>query len=157
MTSPALDIGVISDTHGLLRPEVVEELRGSNLIVHAGDVGKPHILDELRALAPLVAVRGNVDHGRWAEALPLREVVEAGPLLLYVLHEMEHLDLDPAAAEFAAVITGHTHRPHAETRNGILYLNPGSVGPRRFRLPVTMARLRVRGSTLEHRLIELEI
>jgi hypothetical protein len=152
-----LTVGLISDTHGLLRPQAVGELRGCDLIVHAGDVGKLEILDELRALAPTLAVRGNVDRGAWAESLPLTEVVEAGPHRLYVLHILEDLDLVPEAAGFAAVISGHSHRPHAETRHGVLYLNPGSAGPRRFRLPVTVARLRVTQSGVEHEIVELAV
>jgi len=152
-----LTVGVISDTHGLLRPEAVAALRGSDLIVHAGDVGSAEILKGLRTVAPTVAVRGNVDRGAWAESLPTTAVVEAGPHQLYVLHILENLDLVPEAAGFAAVISGHSHRPHAETRRGVLYLNPGSAGPRRFRLPVTIARLRVTGRGLEHEIVELAV
>ncbi len=155
--SQNLTAGVISDTHGLLRQEALSELRGCDLIIHAGDVGKPEILDALRAIAPVFAVRGNIDRGPWADALPLREVVRVGAHLVYVVHEMEHLDLDPAAARFAALITGHTHRPVAEIREGVLYLNPGSIGPRRFSLPISMAKLRVAGEKLEYQLIELDI
>lgn len=148
---------MISDTHGLLRPQVVEALRGSDLVVHAGDIGSPEILDELRAVAPTFAVRGNVDRGAWAESLPLTAAVEAGLHRLYVLHILEDLDLVPEAAGFAAVISGHSHQPRAETRRGVLYLNPGSAGPRRFRLPVTVARLRITESGLEHEIVELAI
>jgi putative phosphoesterase len=150
-------VGVISDTHGLLRPEAAAALAGSDLIVHAGDVGKPDVLDGLRAIAPTTAVRGNVDSGELARGLPLSAVVEAGGLQLYVLHDLAALDLDPAAAGLAAVITGHTHRPHAETRGGVLYLNPGAAGPRRFSLPVAVARLRVVGTRLSHEIIELSV
>lgn len=152
-----LTVGVISDTHGLLRPEAVAELRGSDLIVHAGDVGSPEILDELRAVAPTYAVRGNVDRGAWAESLPLTAVVDAGPHQLYVLHILDDLALAPEVAGFSAVISGHSHRPRAETRRGVLYLNPGSAGTRRFRLPVTVARLRVTGGGLEHEIVELVV
>ena len=152
-----LSVGVISDTHGLLRPQAVAELGGCDLIVHAGDVGSPEILDQLRAVAPTLAVRGNVDRGAWAESLPVTAVVEAGPHRLYVLHILEDLDLVPEAAGFAAVISGHSHQPRAETRRGVLYLNPGSAGPRRFGLPVTVARLRVTESGLEHEIVELAI
>jgi hypothetical protein len=152
-----LTVGVIADTHGLLRPEAVAALRGSDLIVHAGDVGSPEILDELRAVAPTFAVRGNVDRGAWAESLPATAVVEAGPHQLYVLHILEDLDLVPEAAGFAAVISGHSHEALAETRRGVLYLNPGSAGPRRFRLPVTVARLRVTARGLEHEIVELAV
>ena len=157
MITGRLTIGVISDTHGLLRPEAVAELRGSDLIVHAGDVGRPEVLAALRAVAPTFAVRGNIDRGAWAESLPATAVVDAGPHQLYVLHILEELDLVPEAAGFSAVISGHSHRPHAETRRGVLYLNPGSAGPRRFRLPVAVARLRVTGHGLEHEIVELAV
>ena len=150
-------VGVISDTHGLLRPEAIEALRGSELIVHAGDVGKADVLDALRAIAPTVAVRGNVDTGDLAATLPETEVVEVGRTHLYVLHDLSQLDLDPRAAGFAAVIFGHSHRPTAETRDGVLYLNPGSAGPRRFSLPVAVARLLVAGERLSHEIVELRI
>ena len=150
-------IGIISDTHGLLRPEAVLALRGSDLIIHAGDVGNPEILDELRLIAPTFAVRGNVDTARWANALPATEVVEAAGLQLYVLHDLATLDLDPKSAGFAAVISGHSHKPSADMRHGVLYLNPGSAGPRRFKLPICLARLRVTGSELRHELVELQI
>jgi putative phosphoesterase len=148
-------VGVVSDTHGLLRPEAASALRGSDFIVHAGDVGKLEVLEQLRAIAPTLAVRGNVDGGAWATALPLREVLAVGPLHLYVLHDLAELDLDPKAAGFAAVISGHSHRPHTEVRDGVLYLNPGSAGPRRFSLPVTVARLQVVGRRLTHEIVEL--
>jgi putative phosphoesterase len=150
-------IGVISDTHGLLRPEAIVALKDCERIIHAGDVGDPQILDRLRAIAPTCAVRGNVDTGSWANALPLTEVVEVEALQLYVLHNLSDLDLDPQAAGFAAVISGHTHRPLAEMRDQVLYLNPGSAGPRRFRLPIALARLHVDGSRLSHELVELRI
>jgi len=150
-------IGVISDTHGLLRPEAVVALKDCELIVHAGDVGDPQILERLRAIAPTFAVRGNVDVGTWADALPLTEVVEAGALQLYVLHNLSDLELDPQAAGFAAVISGHTHRPLAEWRDDVLYLNPGSAGPRRFSLPIALARLHVDGSHLSHEIIQLRV
>ncbi|HYL84742.1 MAG TPA: metallophosphoesterase family protein [Candidatus Angelobacter sp.] len=134
-------IGLISDTHGLLRPEAVEALRGSELILHAGDVGKPEILDTLRTLAPVIAVRGNVDTSDWAKTLPETAVAEAGPILLYVLHDLHTLDLDPAAAGFLVVVSGHSHKPGKYEKSGVLYINPGSAGPRRFELPITLARL----------------
>lgn len=148
-------IGVISDTHGLLRPEVVEALRGSRLIVHAGDVGNPEILPQLREIAPVIAVRGNVDRGPWAEVLPPTEVVDLDPVFLYVLHDLHELDLDPAAAGMRVVITGHSHQPKLEERGGVLYLNPGSAGPRRFKLPVTVARLWVHEGEVEAEIVEL--
>jgi putative phosphoesterase len=152
-----ITVGVISDTHGLLRPQATEALKGSDVIVHAGDVGDPQILEQLRGIAPTFAVRGNVDTGAWAQALPLIEVVEAGPLQLYVLHDIATLDIDPQAAGFAAVISGHSHRPGAERRRGVLYLNPGSAGPRRFTLPIAVAKLHVVGDQLSHEMIELRV
>ncbi len=157
MPASQLTVGVLSDTHGLLRAEVTAVLRGSDLLIHAGDIGTPEVLDQLRELAPTFAVRGNVDRGEWADALPRTEVVKAGPLYLYVLHELGQLDLDPAAAEFAAVISGHTHRPSAESREGVLYLNPGSAGPCRFGLPVAVARLNVLGTTIQHETVVLQV
>lgn len=157
MSQGAITVGVISDTHGLLRPEATDALKGSDLIVHAGDVGGTDILEQLRTIAPTFAVRGNVDTGAWAKALPITEVVDAGQLRLYVLHDLATLDLDPRAAGFAAVISGHSHRPSAEVRHGVLYLNPGSVGPRRFTLPIAMARLRVTGDRLSHEMIALKV
>lgn len=134
-------IGLISDTHGLLRPEALRALRGSELIVHAGDVGKPEILEELRAIAPVVAVRGNVDTQDWAKSLPLTAVVEAGPVKIYVLHDVSQLDLKPVAARFSIVVSGHSHKFGRSERADVLYINPGSAGPRRFQLPITVARL----------------
>lgn len=141
-------VGLISDTHGLLRPAALEALQGSELIIHAGDVGKPEILDALRAIVPVVAVRGNVDYGDWADALPLTAVAEAGSTLIYVLHDLEQLDLKPAAAGFHVVVTGHSHKPARFERDGVLYINPGSAGPRRFRLPISVARLDVSSSPI---------
>jgi putative phosphoesterase len=150
-------VGVVADTHGLLRPKVLEALQGSHVIVHAGDVGRPEILDALREIAPVHAVRGNVDRGGWAQALPSTEVVQAGDALLYVLHDVGELDLDPVAAGFHAVIFGHSHRPGTEIRNGVLFLNPGSAGPRRFRLPVTVAKIAVQGTLLAPVLVTLKV
>ena len=155
MSNRRTNIGVISDTHGLLRPEAVAALHASDLIIHAGDVGDPQILDRLRAIAPTFAVRGNVDTSAWAKALPLTEVVEAGDLHIYVIHDLADLDLDPRAAGFAAVVSGHTHRPRAEIRDDVLYLNPGSAGPRRFSLPIAVARLEVAGTRISHQIVEL--
>jgi len=150
-------VGVISDTHGLLRPEALRALAGCERILHAGDIGKPEVLDALARIAPVVAVRGNNDAGAWAEKLPASEVVELGGVSLYLLHDLAELDLDPEAAGFAAVISGHSHRPSASVRDGVLYLNPGSAGPRRFRLPIALARLTIESGKLEHELIELAI
>jgi len=148
-------IGLISDTHGLLREEALRALQGSDLIVHAGDVGKPEIIAALEVIAPVVAVRGNVDKGAWAQALPLTAVAEAGPVLLYVLHDVRELDLDPAVAGFHVVVSGHSHQPSRTERSGVLYINPGSAGPRRFRLPVTVARLSVNESPWKVDVIDL--
>jgi putative phosphoesterase len=150
-------IGVISDTHGLLRPQAVAALQGSALIVHAGDVGRPEILDQLRRIAPVVAVRGNVDGGSWADRLPQSEIVEHDGVRLHVLHILEDLDLDPPTAGFHAVISGHTHRPKMKTRDGVLYFNPGSAGPRRFDLPVSVGRLMVAEGKLRGEIITLTV
>lgn len=136
-------VGLISDTHGLLRDEAMAALSGCDLILHAGDVGASEILERLRTLTPVVAVRGNLDNGPWASALPLTAVVTAGPACIYVLHDIKDLDLDPAAAGFHVVVSGHSHKFSRSERSGVLYINPGSAGPRRFRLPITVARLDV--------------
>lgn len=148
-------IGVISDTHGLLRPEAVAALAGSQLIIHAGDVGDAAILERLRRIAPLHAVRGNVDVEPWARELPETAVVEAAGLSLYVIHNIADLDLKPQAAGFAAVIFGHSHQPEIENRKGVLYFNPGSAGPRRFRLPVTVGCLRIAAGKIVAELLPL--
>lgn len=153
--SGTLCVGVVSDTHGLLRAEAIAALGGSDLIVHAGDVGSPDVLHGLRRIAPTFAVRGNNDRGAWADVLAETEVVEAGELRLYVLHDLAALDLDPAVSGFAAVISGHSHRPSVESRGGVVYLNPGSAGPRRFRLPVAVARLEISGKSLTPEIREL--
>jgi uncharacterized protein len=134
-------IGLISDTHGLLRPEAIQTLRGSELIIHAGDVGTHEILCELETLAPVVAVRGNIDTDPWAKKLPESAVVETAATNIYVLHDAKALDLNPAAAGFGIVLSGHSHKPGKTERDGVLYINPGSAGPRRFDLPITVARL----------------
>jgi putative phosphoesterase len=134
-------LGLISDTHGLLREGAVRALRGSDLILHAGDVGAPGILETLKALAPVVAVRGNVDTGVWGQTLPLTEVIQVGSVGIYVLHILEDLDINPAAGGFQIVVSGHSHKPGQSERDGVLYVNPGSAGPRRFNLPVTVGRL----------------
>jgi len=149
-------IGVISDTHGLLRPQAVQALKGVELIIHAGDIGDSNILLALERIAPVHAVRGNTDRGDWAAKLPHIRLVEVGGMLIWVLHELFSLDLDPAAAGFNAVIFGHSHRPHLEQKNGVLFLNPGSAGPRRFTLPVSLALLKIAGNSLEPQIIELK-
>jgi uncharacterized protein len=148
---------VISDTHGLLRPQALDALRGSDLIVHAGDIGDAGILRSLSELAPTYAVRGNNDRDAWARCVPPTAIVEAGAYRLYVLHDLSELDLDPAAEGYAAVISGHSHKPRAEKREGVLYLNPGSAGPRRFKLPIALAKLHVREDALTYELIGLEV
>jgi putative phosphoesterase len=148
-------LGVISDTHGLFRPNVPALLAGVDLIVHAGDVGTPAILDALREIAPTVAVRGNVDTAPWCTALPETEVVKAGEVELYVLHDIAQLKFDAKRAGYRAVIYGHSHRASIEERNGVLYLNPGAAGPRRFNLSPSLARVEVRGRGLEVSLLTL--
>jgi len=150
-------VGLISDTHGLLRPEAAAFLRGSDFIVHAGDIGRAAVLDELAALAPLTVVRGNNDRDPWASSVRETEVLEVGEVLIYVLHDLAELDLDPAAAGFRVVVSGHSHRPSVEARDGVLYVNPGSSGPRRFKLPIAAAELHVEGASVEARLVELEL
>ncbi len=150
-------IGVISDTHSMWRPRLEDIFAGVNLIIHAGDIGDAGILDELRRLAPVQAVRGNVDKGEWAKQLPDTLAVTVGTAQLYVLHDLEQLDLDPAAAGFAAVISGHTHKSLVRQQGSVLYLNPGSAGPHRFTLPISVARLRVRGKRLDAEVIELQV
>lgn len=149
-------VGVVSDTHGLARPEALEAMEGVDLIVHAGDIGPRDVYEEFESIAPVEAVRGNVDGG-WAGALPETRVVRVAGRSLYLIHDLERLDLDPVAAEMAAVIYGHSHRPSIERRDGVLYLNPGSAGPRRFTLPVSVARLRISGGDLDVELIELDV
>jgi putative phosphoesterase len=148
-------IGVISDTHGLLRPEALQSLRGSDHIIHAGDVGAPEILAELATIAPVTAIRGNVDKAAWARSLSETEVVEIGGVLIYVLHDLGQLDLKPEAAGFKVVISGHSHVPKQETRGGVLYFNPGSAGSRRFKLLVTVGRLIVEGGKVRGEIISI--
>jgi putative phosphoesterase len=152
-----MNIGVISDTHGLLRPEALAALKGCDHIIHAGDIGAPDILARLGEIAPVTAVRGNVDKAVWARRVPETEVLEAGGVSIYVLHRREDLDLNPEAAGFAAVVCGHSHVPKAETVRGVLYFNPGSAGPRRFRLPVTVGRLMVRDGKVEADIVTLNL
>jgi putative phosphoesterase len=142
-------IGVISDTHGLLRPEAEERLAGMEQIIHAGDIGDPGIVPRLRRIAPTTAIRGNVDAADWAAEYPERITVEIGRRTFHVLHDLKELDVDPVAAGFDVVIAGHSHRPKAETIDGVLHLNPGSAGPRRFRLPITLATLELTDDRIE--------
>ena len=148
-------IGLISDTHGLLRPEAVAALQGSDAIIHAGDIGDSAILIDLARIAPVSAVRGNVDRGDWALAVPENEVLEVGGVLIYILHNIDELDLDPAAAGFRVVVTGHSHKPVTRERDGVLYVNPGSAGPRRFTLPIALGRLAIVDGVVSAELIEL--
>jgi putative phosphoesterase len=148
-------IGVISDTHGLLRPEAMDALRGSDHILHAGDVGAPGILEKLAAIAPVTAVRGNIDKDVWAKRLPKTEALEIGGISIYILHDLAELDLKPKAAGFSAVICGHSHVPKQEMRDGVLFFNPGSAGPRRFKLPVSIGKLVVEASSVRGELVTL--
>jgi uncharacterized protein len=154
---PIYSLGVISDTHGLLRPEAVHALRGSDMIVHAGDIGAPEVLRGLEALAPVLAVRGNNDRAEWAKDVPLRETLELAGASIYMLHDVDELDLDPRAAGFAVVIAGHSHRPRCEEREGVLYFNPGSAGPRRFTLPISVGKILIEGSRVTGLLETLEV
>jgi putative phosphoesterase len=150
-----LILGVISDTHGLLRPEALKALHGSQHIIHAGDVGSPEILEKLASIAPVTAIRGNIDKGAWARALPETEVVEIAGISIYVLHDLAQLDLKPEAAGFAIVVSGHSHVPKQETRQGVLYFNPGSAGPRRFKLPITIGKLTINEGEVRGEIIPL--
>jgi uncharacterized protein len=150
-----MEVGVISDTHGLLRPQAELALRGVDLILHAGDVGEPGILARLRTIAPVFAVRGNVDTAPWASELPATVVVEFGNATFYMLHNLRDLDLKPEAAGFDAVISGHTHKVEQNLQGGVLYLNPGSAGPRRFDFPITLARLRIDTKPWQVQILEL--
>jgi putative phosphoesterase len=150
-------IGVISDTHGLLRPQALDTLRGSAFIIHAGDIGEPGILKELEAIAPVTAVRGNVDRGAWARQLPDWNVLEAGGVSIYVLHDLHKLDLKPGASGFAAVVSGHSHVPRQEVRDGVLYFNPGSAGRKRFTLPVTVGKLLVKGGHVTGEMVRIAV
>jgi len=147
-----LRIGVISDTHGLLRPEARAFLQGCDHIVHGGDIGDPSVLRELRTLAPVTAVRGNNDKGAWAEALPDAEFLQIGELFVYVVHDLAQLDIEPKAAGVSIVVSGHSHRPLIEDRDGVTYVNPGSAGPRRFKLPVSVAEVVMEGNSIAPRI-----
>jgi uncharacterized protein len=150
-------IGVISDTHGLLRPEVLQVFSGVSLILHAGDIGSPEVLDGLRALARVVAVRGNNDRDSWAKRIPEVEVVRSGGISIYMLHNVKDMELNPPPRKVHVVISGHSHKPHIEQRGGILFLNPGSAGPRRFKLPISIARLIIGNSDVRAELIDLPL
>jgi putative phosphoesterase len=149
-------IGIISDTHGLIRQSAVKLFKDVDLIVHAGDVGKPEVLETLQTIAKVHPVRGNVDGSKWTDNLPFTDVVQVGQVSLYVLHDLSTLDLDPAAAGFNAVISGHSHIPKIEERNSVLFLNPGSAGPRRFKYPISIAFLYIKGASIDAELVELK-
>jgi uncharacterized protein len=151
-----LRIGLISDTHGLVRESAIAALSGCRHILHAGDIDKPDVLDKLRAVAPVTAVRGNNDRGAWANDIPEYEIVEFGTVTAYLRHDESELDIDPKAAGFQVVVLGHSHRPRVEHRNGVLFVNPGSAGPRRFTLPVAVGELLIEGDHIAARIIELE-
>jgi uncharacterized protein len=155
MQKVATLVGVISDTHGRLRPEALDALRDVSMILHAGDIGSPDLLVKLSALAPVIAIRGNIDTDLWASDLPHTRSVEIESARLYLIHSAADLKIDPAAEGYHAVISGHSHRPAQSVRDGVLYLNPGSAGPRRFRLPVTLARLLIDGSKLQAEIVPL--
>lgn len=148
-------IGVISDTHGLLRPEAVERLAGVQHIIHAGDIGRPEVISELGKIAPVTAVRGNIDRDEWAAGYPQTEFVKLAGRLIYVLHNLAELDLDPTAAGIDVVVSGHSHRPKIETVDGVIYLNPGSAGPRRFSLPIALATLDLSGDAIRPSILSL--
>ena len=150
-------IGVVSDTHGLLRPAALKALQGAEHILHAGDVGDPDILDALRAIAPVTAIRGNIDEGGPCNHLPPTELVELGGRSIYMLHDVKKLDLNPEAAGIAAVVFGHSHKPLVESRRDVLFLNPGSAGPRRFELPVTLAWLKIDANDVGARIVYLDV
>jgi putative phosphoesterase len=154
---PRIVIGVISDTHGLLRSETIEALRGSDHIIHAGDVGAPEILEALGAIAPVTAIRGNIDKAAWTRKLPETQVVELGGISIFVLHDLAQLGLKPKAAGFAVVVSGHSHLPKQEIRDGVLYFNPGSAGPRRFKLPISVGKLSVEDGGVRGDLLELSV
>ena len=149
-------VGVISDTHGLVRKSAVKSFKDVDLIVHAGDVGKPEVLETLQTIAKVYPVRGNVDGSKWTHSLPLTDVVEVGQVFLYVLHDLNTLDLDPVAAGFQVVISGHSHIPKNEERDGVLFLNPGSAGPRRLDYPISIAFLYIKGTAIEAEIVELK-
>jgi putative phosphoesterase len=150
-------VGLISDTHGLIRPEALDALRGSEIIIHCGDIGEASVLETLRTIAPVRAIRGNNDKGAWAGGIPSTDVVEVGGRAIYVLHNVAELDLDPSAAGFSAVVFGHSHKPAIEMRGGTLFVNPGSAGPRRFTLPVTVATLTLRSGRCDAEIVELDV
>jgi uncharacterized protein len=157
MGSAQIVVGVISDTHGLLRPEALAALQGSDYIIHAGDIGDPDILGRLEEIAPVTAIRGNVDRDAWARKIPETNVLELGDISIYILHNLATLDLKPEAAGFSAVIYGHTHVPKQGVKNKVLYFNPGAAGPRRFNLPVSVGKLSIENGNLKATITTLDI
>lgn len=150
-------VGLIADTHGLLRPEAVAALAGVDYLIHGGDIGNPEILSALRAIAPFTVVRGNNDRAAWAGDIPDSATLEVGAVRIYALHDLKLLDIDPAAQHMHVVVSGHSHRPQAARRDGVLYVNPGSAGPRRFSLPISVARLDIAGADVQVRIVELTV
>ena len=150
-------IGLISDTHGLIRPEALKALQGVDCIIHAGDIGKPEVIAALKAIGPVLAIRGNNDRGAWAKPFPETKLVKTSDTALYVIHNVKDLDRDPVARGFQAVISGHSHKPSVSTRNGVLFVNPGSAGPRRFRLPVALGKLFIWNGRVKADIIELPV
>lgn len=148
-------IGLISDTHGLVRPQALQALQGVDLIIHAGDIGTPEVVDALRRIAPVVAIKGNNDRGSWAKSLPDTKLVKISAAKLYVIHNLKELDCDPVARGIQVVISGHSHKPSVVHRDGVLYVNPGSAGPRRFKLPVAVAKLTMKLGAMDAKIIEL--
>ena len=153
----ALRVGLLSYTHGLLRPEALEFLRGSDHIVHAGDIGDAEVLEKLKRVAPVTVVRGNNDRDAWARRIAETETVQVGEIFIHVLHDLGQLDLDPAAAGFQVVVSGHSHKPRIDERDGVLFVNPGSCGPRRFTLPIAVGELRISGKSVKAKLVELKL
>ena len=148
-------IGVVSDTHGLLRPEVAEVFAGVRLILHAGDIGKPEVVEQLKLIAPVVAVRGNNDKGTWARMIPETELAQVDGIRIYIVHDVKDVDFDPAEKRIHVVVSGHSHRPSIDRRRTVLFMNPGSAGPRRFKLPITVGRVTIHGSAVEGEIINL--
>jgi len=151
----AIRIGLVSDTHDLLRPQAIDFLRGSDFIIHAGDICDSMVIDELARIAPVTVVRGNNDRGAWANALPETELVKFGEIFIYVIHDLAQLDIDPIAAGVQVVVSGHSHKPVIEHHGGVVFVNPGSAGPRRFKLPISVAELRIAGPSVSARIVEL--
>jgi uncharacterized protein len=150
-------IGLISDTHGLIRPQAIEALQGVELIIHAGDIGKPEVVSVLKDVAPVAAIKGNIDSGAWAKLLPDTKLVKAGGMRLYIIHNVKELECDPVARGFHVVVSGHSHKPSISTRDGVLFVNPGSAGPRRFKLPIAVGKLFIQNKQVNAEIIELRV